>query len=61
MGNAFRNALGIPESPEWHAQAEMAHAAAVPAAARAAPARAARMETLRLLLVDRYRTAKMQI
>ena len=71
MGEAFRSALGIPESPEWHAQAELAFAATVFApgslAGRAstppgpeAPARAQRMATLRDFLVDRYRTAKME-
>jgi len=61
MGEAFRQALGIAESPEWRAQAEIAHAAAVPATGNEAPARAQRMATLRDFLVDRYRTAKMQL
>jgi serine/threonine-protein kinase len=74
MGEAFRAALGIPESPEWHAQAEIAHgatlfASAASAAAAEAPvetpvraprqAATARMATLREFLVDRYRTARM--
>jgi serine/threonine-protein kinase len=69
MGEAFRAALGIPESPEWHAQAEIAHGATLfaaapspaPAAPSAAPRQAAtaRMATLREFLVDRYRTAHM--
>jgi serine/threonine protein kinase len=29
MGEAFRLALGLPESPEWHAQAELAFAARI--------------------------------
>jgi serine/threonine protein kinase len=60
MGEAFRTALGVAESPEWHAQAELAFAARAPAEARAQPAQAARMATLRGLLVERYRTAKME-
>lgn len=69
MGEAFRAALGIPESPEWHAQAEIAHGAtlfaAEPTPTTAPPAGAsrqaatARMATLRDFLVDRYRTARM--
>jgi serine/threonine-protein kinase len=68
MGEAFRAALGIPESAEWHAQAEIAHGATLfTSAASAAPVEApaprraatARMATLRELLVDRYRTARM--
>jgi len=61
MGDAFRQALGIPESPEWRAQAEMARAAAAPPTQQEAPARAQRMATLRGFLVERYRTAKMQL
>ncbi len=61
MGEAFRRALGIAESPEWRAQAEMANAAAVKVTGHEAPARAQRMATLRDFLVDRYRTAKMQL
>ena len=61
MGDAFRQALGIPESQEWRAQAEMARAAAAPPTQQEAPARAQRMATLRGFLVERYRTAKMQL
>ncbi len=50
MGEAFRLAMGLPESPEWHAQAELAFAARAPAprdSARARErARAQRMATL---------------
>jgi serine/threonine protein kinase len=60
MGNAFRAALGLAETPEWRAQAEMAREAAPSLDPHAAPARAQRIATLRDFLVDRYRTAKMQ-
>jgi serine/threonine-protein kinase len=63
MGDAFRTALGIADSPEWRAQAELALVAAstVPAERpSAAGAKHQRMATLRDFLVDRYRTAKMQ-
>jgi serine/threonine protein kinase len=60
MGNAFRAALGLAETPEWQAQAEMAREAAPALDPNAAPARAQRIATLRDFLVDRYRTAKMQ-
>jgi serine/threonine protein kinase len=70
MGDAFRSALGIPESPEWRAQAELAHVARVstpPDARSSSPTgvstpvgRAERMATLRLFLNERYRTAKME-
>jgi hypothetical protein len=59
MGEAFRAGLGIPESPEWSAQAELAFAATAPAAQRS-PAQAHRMATLREFLVDRYRTEKLE-
>jgi serine/threonine-protein kinase len=55
MGDAFRGALGVPDSPEWRAQAELAFAATKPAE----PQRRERIATLRDFLVDRYRTAKM--
>ena len=60
MGEAFRTALGLPESPEWHAQAEMAFAAKSPGALSAEPARVQRMATLRLFLSERYKTQKME-
>jgi serine/threonine protein kinase len=39
MGEAFRIALGLPESPEWHAQAELAFAARTPTTNRESAAR----------------------
>ena len=38
MGEAFRSALGLAESPEWRAQAELAFSAMMPAVRRAEPA-----------------------
>jgi serine/threonine-protein kinase len=60
MGSAFRAALGLPETPEWQAQAAMAREAAPSAGAPASPAREQRMATLRDFLVQRYQTAKME-
>jgi serine/threonine-protein kinase len=60
LGEAFRHALGLPESPEWHAQAELARSATMPIQIRAEPARAQRMATLRDFLVERYRTVKIE-
>ncbi len=75
MGEAFRSALGLPESPEWRAQAELASAARLPpeetrlsatprdpvrATLESEPARAERMATLRLFLAERYKTAKLE-
>jgi serine/threonine protein kinase len=61
MGEAFRSALGLAESPEWHAQAELAFSAKAPNVPSAEPgARAARMATLRDFLVERYRTVKIE-
>jgi serine/threonine-protein kinase len=60
MGEAFRAALGIPESPEWSAQAELAFAAAMSVARHEEPTRVQRMATLRDFLIDRYQTAKIQ-
>jgi serine/threonine-protein kinase len=56
MGDAFRGALGIPESPEWRAQQQLATEATQPAE----PQRQQRIETLRDFLVQRYRTARME-
>jgi serine/threonine protein kinase len=72
MGEAFRLALGLPESPEWHAQAELAFAARAPggheenapggrpsgSAPPDEPARTRRMATLRGFLSERYQTMK---
>jgi serine/threonine protein kinase len=60
MGEAFRTAFGLPESPEWHAQAELAFAAKSPGALSAEPARMQRMATLRLFLSEKYKTQKME-
>jgi serine/threonine protein kinase len=60
MGEAFRTALGLADSPEWRAQAELAFAAKSPGALGAEPARVERMATLRLLLSERYKTQKME-
>lgn len=54
MGSAFRAALGLPDTDEWRAQAELAHAAGT--GALAMPQRQERVQTLRDLLVVRYRT-----
>ena len=62
MGTAFREALGLPDSPEWRAQAEMAREAApvmTPGPAAATAAREQRMATLRDFLVKRYKTLSM--
>ena len=62
MGTAFREALGLPDSPEWRAQAEMAREAApvmTPGTAGANAAREQRMATLRDFLVKRYKTLSM--
>jgi eukaryotic-like serine/threonine-protein kinase len=60
MGESFRSALGLAESPEWRAQAELAFSAMMPAVRRAEPATVERMATLREFLVDRYRTVKIE-
>lgn len=62
MGTAFRDALGLPDSPEWRAQAELARAASAPTARAPDPGEPKRhMETLRDFLVARYRTAQMEL
>lgn len=64
MGEAFRAALGVPETSEWRAQAELAHVAVAPRVSHS-PAneahRTARIATLRDFLVDRYRTVKLDV
>jgi serine/threonine-protein kinase len=60
MGEAFRGALGVPPTPEWNAQIEMAAAARAPAPVRASAPHAQRVATLRDFLVDRYRTLKLE-
>jgi serine/threonine-protein kinase len=59
MGEAFRAAMGMPESPEWAAQAEIAKGATLFAQAAPEAPRSQRIATLRDFLVDRYRTAQM--
>ena len=62
MGTAFRTALGLPDSEEWKAQAELARAASAPTARAPDPEGPKRhMETLRDFLVMKYRTAAMGI
>ena len=60
MGDAFRTALGIPDSAEWRAQAELASGATAPSGMRRDAPHAQRMATLRDFLVDRYRTLKVE-
>jgi serine/threonine-protein kinase len=61
MGTAFRDALGLPDTEEWRAQAELARQASAPTARAPEPGQPAqRMETLRDFLVARYRTMQMQ-
>ena len=52
MGDAIRGAMGLPESPGWRAQIELARAATD-------PSRVQRVATLRELVTERYRTAPM--
>lgn len=59
MGTTFRVALGLPDSDEWRAQAEIAHAART--GTLSMPARKERERTLRELIVARYRTAPMPV
>jgi serine/threonine-protein kinase len=63
MGDAFRSALGLPDSPEWHAQADLATAArgmAVGAAAEAVgPETQHKLATLREFVAHRYTTMKL--
>jgi serine/threonine-protein kinase len=66
MGEAFRAALGLPDTPEWRAQADIARAAktiadeatrsSVPPAAQQATA--AHLATLREFVATSYRTKK---
>ena len=55
MGTAFRQALGLPDTPEWRAQADIAREATAPADA----AKDAKIRTLRDFLVQRYKTLAM--
>ena len=56
MGDAFREALGIADTPAWRAQAEMADLAAQAERERTKGQSANRMGTLRDFLVKKYRT-----
>jgi eukaryotic-like serine/threonine-protein kinase len=55
MGEAFRNAFGIPSTPEWRALGEFAHVAREPAQ----PERAQKLATLRQIVARSYRTQPM--
>ncbi len=60
MGTAFREALGLPDSDEWRAQAAIARDAAPVSRSPAAEAeRQARIGTLRDFLVKKYPTLAM--
>ncbi|HWL88935.1 MAG TPA: serine/threonine-protein kinase, partial [Polyangiaceae bacterium] len=60
MGTAFRDALGLPDSAEWRAQAEIAkEAVPFPRAPSAEAERQARIGTLRDFLVKKYPTLAM--
>jgi serine/threonine-protein kinase len=54
MGDAFRNAFGIPSTPEWRALGEFAHVARQGAANE--PARAQKLATLRQIVAQGLRT-----
>jgi serine/threonine-protein kinase len=58
FGEAFRTALGLPESPEWRAEVELAGLAPGAAAGEGAPSR--RAATLRDAIVQGVRTLQMQ-
>jgi serine/threonine-protein kinase len=61
MGSAFRDALGLPDTAEWQAQAELARQASAPTARAPEPGQPIKkMETLRDFLVARYRTMQME-
>jgi serine/threonine-protein kinase len=69
MGDAFRVALGLPETPEWLAQADIAHAASsfigtTAAGAKQAPTREhekqeKKLATLREFVTHGYKTRKL--
>jgi eukaryotic-like serine/threonine-protein kinase len=56
MGEAFRAALGLPSTPAWRAQGEIAQVAQV---APQDPGRAQKLATLRHVVRQAYRTAPM--
>jgi serine/threonine protein kinase len=59
MGNAFRTALGLADTPEWQAQAEIARHAPEPELPADQTAREQRLATLREFVVKGYKTANM--
>jgi serine/threonine-protein kinase len=60
MGTAFREALGIPDTEEWRAQAEIAQVAIAPTApGEQEAAQQKKLGTLRDFLVKRYKTMSM--
>jgi serine/threonine-protein kinase len=62
MGDAFRAALGLPDTPEWRAQADIATAARQIAETRGPDSIAAndkKMATLREFVVHGYKTMKL--
>jgi serine/threonine-protein kinase len=54
MGDAIRSAMGLPESPGWQAQVELARAATD-------PSRSQRVATLRDVVAERYKTMPLPI
>ena len=60
MGESFRTALGLPESPEWHAQAELARSATMPLAARTEPCEPSAWRRSATFSMERYRTVKIE-
>ena len=59
MGEAFRVALGLRDTPEWRAQGDIAAEANAPTTPDSVGAHDKRMATLREFVVRGYRTAKM--
>jgi serine/threonine-protein kinase len=59
MGNAFRVALDMDDTPAWKAQAEIAREAAEPVRAGEETAHERRLATLREFVVKSYRTVKL--
>ncbi len=57
MGEAFRNAFGIPDTPAWRAQGEIAQVARL--GPPKDPARAQKLATLRQVVQQAYRTQPM--
>jgi serine/threonine-protein kinase len=62
MGDAFRNALGLPDTPEWRAQADIAVAARKIAETRGPESdetQVKKLATLREFVVHGYKTMKL--